>query len=242
MLKNQKEQLSCLQKHIGVLKMRTRLHLAFFGVSCCLMALLIVLSSGYIQAEASVPNLPPMSLTVIGLNGTTIVLNSTDIASLPSTTGEGGFRPSVVDNYTGVPVTTLCNLVGGIDNDSIVKITGSDNYSQTFTYDQAVNGNITAYDPVSGNITQPKEPLTLIIAYYKDDANLTTTGPLSVAIVGPEGLGTVGKIWVYYVAEIQVLNASAVPEFQPFSLTIFILTVASAGIIFSKKRSRNLVT
>jgi hypothetical protein len=182
-----------------------------------------------------------MSLTVIGLNGTTVVLNSTDIASLPSVTGEGGTSPGVVDNYTGVPVTTLCNMVGGINNDSVVKITGSDNYSQTFTYDQIVNGNFTAYDPVTGNVTQPKEPLSMIIAYYKDDANLTTQGPLMVAIIGPEGLGTIAKLWVWYTVEIQVLNASAIPEFQPFSLMVFILAIASTVIIFSKKRCRNSV-
>jgi hypothetical protein len=205
------------------------------------MALVVILSLGRAQAEMSAPNLPPMSLTVIGLNGTTVVLNSTDIASLPSATGQGGTSPGVVDNYTGVPVTTMCNLVGGINNDSVVKITGSDNYSQTFTYDQIVNGNFTAYDPVTGNVTQPKEPLTMIIAYYKDDANLTTQGPLMVAIVGPQGLGTIANLWVWYTVRIQVLNASTIPEFQPFSLTAFMLAMASTGLIFSKKRRRNSV-
>ena len=189
------------------------------------------------QAETAPPNLPPMNLTVIGLNGTEVVLNSTDIASLPSTTGLGSVSPGVVDNYTGVPITTLCNLVGGINNDSVVKITGSDNYSETFTYDQAVNGNFTAYDPVTGNVVQPNEPLTLIIAYYKDNANLTTLGPLMVAIIGPEGLGTIPQLWVWYTVEIQVLNETAVPEFQSFSVTLFLLATAVTAMILLKKRS-----
>jgi len=214
----------------------------FFSVACCLMVFVLMLSFEYTQAEASVPNLPQMSLTVIGLNGTTMVLNSTDIASLPSVRGEGGTVSGVIDNYTGVPVTTLCNLVGGINNDTVVTITGSDNYSETFTYGQVANGNFTAYDPVTGNVTQPTEPLTLIIAYYKDDINLTTTGPLMVAIIGPEGLGTIGKLWVWYAVKIQVMNASTIPEFQPFFLTVLMLALASTGLIFSKKRWRNSFT
>jgi hypothetical protein len=189
------------------------------------------------QLETLPPSLPTMNLTVIGINGTEVVLNSTDIASLPSTRGLGGFRPSVVDNYTGVPLTNLCSLVGGIRNDSVVRITGSDNYSQTFSYDQIVNGNFTTYDPTTGNIVPHSEPLTLIIAYYKDDANLTSQGPLMVAIIGPEGLGTAGKLWVYYTTEIQILNETAVPEFPSFPVTVLLLTTAVTAMILLKKRS-----
>lgn len=39
------------------------------------------------QLEISPPSLQPMNLTVIGLNGTKVVLNSSDIASLQSTRG-----------------------------------------------------------------------------------------------------------------------------------------------------------
>jgi hypothetical protein len=178
-----------------------------------------------------------MNLTVIGLNGTQVVLNSTDIASLPSITGPGSVSPGVVDNYTGVPVTDLCNLVGGIGNDSVVRITGSDNYSQTFNYDQIVNGNFTTYDPTTGNIVPHNEPLTLIIAYYKDGANLTSLGPLMVAIIGPEGLGTSPSLWVWYTVEIQILNETAVPEFQTFPITFFLLIAVSTAMILLKKRS-----
>jgi hypothetical protein len=177
-----------------------------------------------------------MNLTVIGLNGTEVLLNSTDIASLPSVTGVGGYNNASLANYTGVPLTTLCNLVGGINNDTAVKITGSDNYSQTFSYDQIVNGNFTTYDPTMGNPVPHSEPLTLIIAYYRNDVNLTNQGPLMVAIVGPEGLGTEGHYWVWWTVQIQVLNATAVPEFPTFPFTFFLLVTASTAMILLKKR------
>jgi hypothetical protein len=127
-------------------------------------------------------------------------------------------------------------LVGGISNDSVVRITGSDNYSETFSYDQIVNGNFTTYDPTTGNIVPHSEPLTMIIAYYKDEMNLTSLGPLMVAIIGPEGLGTMPNIWVWYTVKIQVLNETAVPEFQPFSFTLALLISAFTAVVLFKKR------
>jgi hypothetical protein len=184
-----------------------------------------------------------MSLTVIGLNGTEKVLNSTDIASLLSASGLGGFRTVVnasgLDNFTGVALTSLCDMVGGISNASVVvKITATDNYSQTFSFDQVVNGNFTTYDPVTGNIVPHSKPLTLLIAYYKNDVNLTSDeGPLMVAIVGPEDLLTPGPYWVKYVTEIQILNAAAVPELQPFPFILPLMITAFTAVILFKKRS-----
>lgn len=194
------------------------------------------------QLETVPSALPPMNLTLIGLNGTQVVLNSTEVASLPSVMGLGGFRKvignvSSLNNYTGVPLTTLCNIVGGISNSSIVRITASDNYSQTLSFDQVVDGNFTTYDPVTGNIVPNTKPLTPIIAYYRNDVNLTSDeGPLMLAIIGPEGLLTPGPYWVKFVIKIEVLS-EAVPEFQPLSLMIFLLTTTFAARILFKKRS-----
>jgi hypothetical protein len=180
--------------------LRTRFgqHARFPGFGTCLVAFVLVLGTidatsiglqcqiAHAQLMTSIPSLPPMNLAVIGLSGTQVVLNSTDIASLPSVRGLGG--------------------AGTLDN-----------------------GNLT---------TLPhSQPLTLIIAYYKNDVNLTTQGPLMSAIIGPEGLLTDGHYWVWYATEIQVLNAGAVPEFQPFSLTLFLMIAAFAAAVLSKKHS-----
>ena len=188
--------------------------------------------TAHAQLETLPPNLLPMNLTVIDLNGTEVFLNSTDIASLSSVTGLGGY--ATVDNYTGVPLTTFCDIVGGINNDTVVKITGADNYSQTFTYEQIADGNFT---------TAPhSQPLTLIIAYYKNNVNLTNQGPLMTAIIGPEGVLTAGKIWIWYTVKIQILNASVVPELQILPLVFFLMMTVSTMIILLRKypRTRDL--
>jgi hypothetical protein len=180
----------------------------------------------------------------MGLNGTEVVLNSTDIASHPSTTGPGGlFRTAngsaiTIDNYTGVPLATVLDMVGGINNTSVVRIIGSDNYYQDFSFDEVVNGNFTTYDPTTGYVVLHNETLTPIIAYYKDDVNLTSDeGPLLVAIIGPEGLATEGHYWVKWVTEIEILSEPAVPEFRTFPFTFFLLITASMAMILLKKRS-----
>jgi hypothetical protein len=194
------------------------------------------------QLETVPSGLQPMNLTLVGLNGTQVVLNSTDIASLFSVRGLGGFRKvignvSSLDNYTGVPLTTLCNIVGGIGNGSVVRITASDNYSQTLSFDEVVDGNFTTYDPITGNVVASTKPLTPIIAYYKNDVNLTSdVGPLMLAIIGPEGLLTPGPFWVRFVMKIEVLS-EPVPEFQSFSVTLFLLATAMTAMILLRKRS-----
>jgi len=125
-------------------------------------------------------------------------------------------------------------MVGGINNDTVVKITGADNYSQTFAYEQIADGNFT---------TAPhSQPLTLIIAYYKNNVNLTNQGPLMTAIIGPEGVLTAGKIWIWYTVKIQILNASVVPELQILPLVFFLMMTVSTMIILLRKypRTRDL--
>jgi hypothetical protein len=153
-----------------------------------------------------------MSLTVVASNGTQIVLDSTDIASLPSYRAAGGYENSIgtlvgPDNYTGVPLVTLLNLVGGINSYDSVEVNASDGYTWALTYNQVTAGNFTTYDPVTGNPVQASQPLTPMLAYYKDDVNLTSDeGPLRLAIVGPEGLLTEGKIWVKWVIALEVIG------------------------------------
>ena len=119
--------------------------------------------------------LPPMTLTVIGANGQTVVLNSTSMAALSSYTAKGGFESSggaieEVGNYTGVPIQTILNLVGGITSDETLTATGSDGYSMVFTYAQVNGQGFTTYDPVTGSEVQSTQPLTMVISYFQNGA------------------------------------------------------------------------
>lgn len=129
-------------------------------------------------------------------------------------------------------------MVGGINNTSIVRIIGSDNYYQDFSFDEVVNGSFTTYDPATGYIVLHNKTLTPIIAYYKDDINLTSDeGPLLAAIIGTEGLATTGHYWVKWVTEIDIFLNETVPEFQTFPFTFFLLITASTAMILLKKCS-----
>ncbi len=152
-----------------------------------------------------------LNLTLVGVNGQQVILNSSDIAKLSAFTSEGGFKTgggviSAKTNYTGVPIWTLCSLVGGIASDDTLTVTGSDGYSVVYTYAQVNGQGFITYDPVTGNQTQAVQPLRLIIAYYANGKALSSDeGPMLAAIVGPEGLLTQGRLWVKHVAKLAVV-------------------------------------
>jgi len=195
------------------------------------------------------PNLPPMNLTLTGPNGTQTI-NETEISNLPAIRAYGGllnsaYVPSDLGNYTGIPLTTLCDLVGGLSNNSSLLVTASDNYSITLSNAQ-LNGNWTTYNNATGQPENQTQPLTPIIAYYYNDANLSSDmAPLQLAIVGPEGLLTDGKYWVHSVVSLQIQSAT-VPEFLApslilaFTIATIIATIMSV-IFFRKKPGAHLV-
>lgn len=154
-------------------------------------------------------NLPSMTLTLVAPNGTQKVIHEGDIGDLTSYEARGGYKNKVgtitgPDNYTGVPLTTLCNLVGGIQQNGLLLITSADGYSTTFTYAQ-VDGDFVTYDPITGNPVTHNQSIVPILAYFKNDINVSSSdGPLRIAIVGPEGLITGSSYWSKLVVKLEV--------------------------------------
>lgn len=164
-----------------------------------------------LQVQASSVPLPSMTLTVVCLNGTQVVLNETQIGSMENYRAYGGFKNQLgnikgLGYYTGVPLNTFCNLVGGMNNDTVLKITATDGYTKIFTYDEVVNGAFTTYDNVTGQPVQHNQPLTPILAYHFNEANISSDegGPLRVAVVGPEGLVTPSVYWVKWLVKLEL--------------------------------------
>jgi DMSO/TMAO reductase YedYZ molybdopterin-dependent catalytic subunit len=151
--------------------------------------------------------LPALNLTLVGGKGQQVILNSSQLASLKSYTATGGWSEegtTYVGNFTGVPILTLLDLVGGISSGENVTVTGSDGYQITFTYQQVQGQGLNTYDPNTGAVVQPSQPLTVIVAYYCNGTSLASgKGPLTVAIVGPQGLFTDGKYWAYLLVKIE---------------------------------------
>jgi hypothetical protein len=193
-------------------------------------------------AAATVINLPPMTLNLVAANGTQLVLTSNDIGNLPSYTAYGGYETKAgfikaLGNYTGVPLATICNLVGGISNGSSLKITDSDNYTKTLSYDE-VNGNFTTFDTIAGQQVPHNQSLTPILAYYFNGANLSSDeGPLLLAIVGPERLATEATYWVKFVVKMEILSAPAEFPWLLLIIPVIILVAIIVGAIYGKRGS-----
>ena len=174
------------------------------------------------QARAD-PSLPPITLTVVALNGTQVVLHENDIGNLASYSAYGGTRNKAgtlgnYGNYTGVPISTLLDLVGGIISGYSVKIIAGDNFTQTLSY-EALNGTgLNTYDG-TGQLVQHDQTLTPMLSYYCNSSLLSSAdGPLKSTIVGLEGLYTDSSLWVKNVTRLEVH-----PNLQPMNLTLVAL-------------------
>ena len=160
----------------------------------------------------SVPNLPAITLTLIGRNGTQMVLHASDIAKLQSFSGRDGLETSDgtiqdIGNYTGVQLGILCNLVGGLGANDSVKISASDGYTMVFSHNQTYGNGFVTYDPVTGKVVNNTGTLTLVVAYYKNGTKLSTDdgGPLRLVILGKNELLTDGHYWVKWVTTITIM-------------------------------------
>jgi hypothetical protein len=167
------------------------------------------------KENTSLANLSPMNLTIVGLNGTQLVLNETAIGGLPSFVSKGGFKTSVgalrgIGNYTGVQLSTLLALVGGMNSDCSLRVTASDGYTMVYTYNQVQGENFTTYSPATGDEVSANPPFTVVLAYHLNGMNLTSDdGPLRFAILGPQGLLTDGHFWIKMVTKLEILPAVA---------------------------------
>ncbi len=157
-------------------------------------------------------NLPAMTLTVVGADGQEEVLSSADIAALEAYTAPGGFKSSggyiaAVGTYTGVPVLTLCDLVGGMTSDQTLTVTASDGYSMVYTYDQVNGQGYTTYDPVTGSEATATQPMKMVVNYFINGTAIPSDqGPLRIGVTGPEGLLTEGHFWTKMVSKLEVTN------------------------------------
>ena len=186
-----------------------------------IIIVIIVVSISAVAAEymlakpAQNNTLPSMTLTVVGADGTTKTLSATEIAALEAYTGDGSSRSGGHINgggtYTGVPVTELLSLVGGITDGQTLTATAQDAYATTYTYKQVVSGqDFTTYDS-SGNVAAATQPLKLTVIYYFQGAALSSgDGPLMMGVLGTEGLATQGNQWEKMVVKLTV-NPVATP-------------------------------
>jgi DMSO/TMAO reductase YedYZ molybdopterin-dependent catalytic subunit len=176
----------------------------------------VIIASWQIYGLLQKRPLKPMQVTLVALNRTEKTVDESDISQLQPFEFRGGYKTSAgslrgIGNYTGVRLIDLCSLVGGIDNSCSLRITASDGYSMVYTYDQVMGQDLVTFDPATGEEVNHTQPLTAILAYYKDGFDLTSEdgGPLRLGILGQEGFLTEGHWWIKYVSKIEI-HASVV--------------------------------
>lgn len=140
------------------------------------------------------------ALTIIGASGQEVTFNQNTILSLASCWSYGGFvHRSVSDdygNYTGVPMLTLINLVGGMTSGETVTATsGTDNYQVTYTYSEVTAGTgwgsiYTTSAPTTA-VTSPPA-MYLVLAYLWNGNPISAYACSGVPTPCPNGPTTYG--------------------------------------------------
>ena len=153
-----------------------------------------------------------IALTIIS-GDTEKTLTLEEIKEMPSLEGWGGRMRSTGDvegpfRLKGVSMMRLCDLVGGINPDTAVKVISRDGYAMTFSYKQVTESNFITYDPVSKNEV-PHDELQMILAYQTDGKEMTFElgGPLRLAILSEKNQVTDGHWWSKWVERIELVPA-----------------------------------
>ncbi|MCL5877615.1 MAG: molybdopterin-dependent oxidoreductase [Candidatus Bathyarchaeota archaeon] len=187
--------------------------LATIALIIVIVSLTAVAAKYMLTPPTQQPNteLPDLTLTLIGADGQYKNLTKADILALESYMGRGGIKShgnqiSGVGNYTGVPVSTLIQLIGGMKSDQTLTAKAADNYIMTYSYNQVINGqDILTYDALTGSQTTATQPAKLVLSYYRDGVALPSDeGPLRMSVLGNEGFITQGNIWAKWVVELKI--------------------------------------
>lgn len=141
------------------------------------------------------------TLTIIGASGQEVTFNQNSLLALAACSGLGGFvHHSVSDdygNYTGVPVLTLINLVGGMTSSETVTATsGTDNYQTTYSFSEVTAGTgwgsvYTTTAPTTALTTTPPE--YLVLAYLLNGSPLSAYACVGVPTPCPNGPTSAGN-------------------------------------------------
>ena len=155
----------------------------------------------------------PIVLTVTG-GAKSKTYSLADLQAMKSVTGNGGTKNAggTVKGpfpYQGVALIDLLNAVGGVTSGQSVKLTASDGYVTTITYDQITSGGFNTYD-TNGNPVTPTVKPTLVVIYSLNGTPLdSTTGPLEMGLLSSENFVSDGSLWAKMLIKIDIVSAGA---------------------------------
>jgi hypothetical protein len=155
-------------------------------------------------------------VTIIGSDNSTVTLNQNNLITYIMTYGLGGKYKSAngifdYGTYSGVSMTTLLNIVGGMSSGQVLCVKGADNYVKNYTYTEVTGTGLTMYDPATVAVATPAHPVTMILAYHLNSTSInlpsyTDGSYMMVSFVGADGYATIANMFAKYVVEIRVYN------------------------------------
>ena len=191
------------------------------------LVLIALTAVGMFTSNSFIPQVHGQSsviLSLIGYDGTTKNYTLSELQSLPSVSGYGGYyQPNQNQinsgNWTGVSLNYLCNQTSGITPTCTISVIGQG--TNNFTYEMVANGTnlnppYITYNNATGANQNQTQPVTLLLSYFVNGTNLPTSiqpAPRLV-IIGPEGLlmiGTGGKS----ITQVKITNAAPTPTSTP---------------------------
>lgn len=164
------------------------------------------------EPQTSEPEVPEFEITVIGAEGQQVVIGPEDLAGMTVVEEVGGLMTSAGSingpyTYTGVLLTDVLGLVGGVTEENSLRVTASDGYAMVFTWEE-LSGNFITFSAATGDEVDATKPLTPVLAYFEDGEPLIRGhGPVRLVVLGEEGLISEGHFWIKQVAEIEVIPA-----------------------------------
>ena len=158
-----------------------------------------------------------VALTVTGADGSSATFSLDDLkdpAQFTQYAGYAGIKKSTgtvvgPDPIVGVKLTDLLAKVGGVEDGQSVAVLAADDYGQTFTYNEVVNGAFDMYDPKTGEKVTPSETPAAVLAYEENGQPIAPApdgdGPLRLVIAQPHSDQVAdGHLSVKWVTKIQV--------------------------------------
>ena len=157
----------------------------------------------------------PTVLTVV--NGTkTVEYSLAALQKFQPYSGNGGTKnkTGVITGpftYQGVPLLVVVNAVGGASGaltaDQSVKVTASDGFSKTLTYDQIVNGTVTTYDTTGAAATPTSKPvIALVYSVGRCPVGRRHRSRRTRSTLYRQSLVSDGSAWVKMVVKIEVVS------------------------------------
>ena len=152
-----------------------RTHILFLTLIVCLSLGLAACGTGQTATPVATTAAPTAAI-VLELTGPNVsrAFTMDQLKALPVTEGQGGFKDSagvitLPADFKGVALKDLVVALGGaFDASAGVTLSATDGYNMTFSYDQVMKGDFTAYDPATGVELETHDPLTAILAYEQD--------------------------------------------------------------------------